>query len=97
MGRTELIKKLSAKMYGNLSPKNVQECSEFCDSVVEIIKEAIMNGEKITWSGFMTIDVKDCPPRKGRNPQTNEVVTFPACKKISCKISKDIKKELNEK
>ena len=97
MGRTELIRRLSAKVYGNLSTKNVQECSKFCDAIVEVIKEALMNGEKITWSGFMTIEAKERAARRGRNPQTNEVVTFPAVKSISCKVSKDIKKEINGK
>ena len=97
MGRNELVKRLAKKIYGNASVREVQECVNFCDSLVDVIKEALIDGEKITWSGFMTLEVKERAERQGRNPQTNEVVTFPPVKSVKCKVNKEIKNLVNGK
>ena len=97
MSRTDIIKKLSEQIFGNTSENNIQHATQFCDTLVDIFTDALINGEKITWNGFLTVEVVERGQRCGRHPQTNEVVTFPPSKSIKCKISKIIKDIINEK
>lgn len=91
MGKSEIIKKLAKKLYGNTSPKEIQQCTEFCDTLANIITEALLKNEKILWKDFLSMEVVERPERKGRNPQTGEVATFPPSKSVVCKVSKSIK------
>lgn len=97
MGRTEIIKQLAERIYGNATNKELQECASFCDTLVDIFTDALTNEERIIWKGFLSAEVVERAERKGRNPQTNEIVTFPAVKMINCKISKSIKDAINNK
>jgi nucleoid DNA-binding protein len=73
------------------------ECEAVIDTFVEEIKACLIKGEKLLIKGFMSIEVKQKEARKGRNPQTNTVVTFPPTKIIKCQISKLIKDAVNGK
>ncbi len=63
-------------------PKN--RSGELVESLLEIIKKSLVNGEDVLISGFGKFCVKNKRERKGRNPQTAEdmilkprrVVTF---------------------
>lgn len=72
-----------------------------CESVIDIfadeIKNCLVNGDKLIIKGFIGFQVNERPERKGRNPQTDEVSTFPAVKSVKCKISKAIKDAVNGK
>ncbi|MDI6786298.1 MAG: HU family DNA-binding protein [bacterium] len=48
--------------------------------VLDSIKEALSRGEKIQLIGFGSFEVKERSSRKGRNPQTGEVINIPAKK-----------------
>lgn len=91
MSRTDIIKKLSERIYGDTSEYNIQQTTQFCDTLVDIFTDALIDGEKITWKGFLSVEVVERGQRCGRHPQTNEVVTFPPSKSIKCKISQTIK------
>ncbi len=97
IGRNEIIKQLAERIYGNANVKELQECTQFCDTLVDIITDAIINDEKIVWKGFLSIDVTERSERKGRNPRTNEIVVFPPVRTINCKMSKAIKDAVNGK
>ena len=53
-------------------PKN--RSAEVVESVLEIIKKALENGEDVLISGFGGFCVRDKGKRRGRNPQTGEDV-----------------------
>lgn len=97
MSKTEIIKKIAQKMCGNVNEKSIQQSTTFCDILEEVITEALLNGDKILWKGFISMEVVERAERKGRHPQTNEVVIFPSVKSIKCRISKAIKDAVNEK
>ena len=46
--------------------------AELLDSVLEIIKEGLENGEDVLISGFGKFCVKEKNQRRGRNPNTGE-------------------------
>lgn len=91
MGRTELISRLAKRIYENPSSKEIQECATFCDTLVDIITDALVDEEKVLWKGFLSAEVVERSETKRRNPQTGEIVTYPPVKTITCRLSKAIK------
>lgn len=97
MGRNDIIKELAERIYGNATVSEIQQCTLFCDTLVDIFKESLLNEGKISWKGFLTANVVERGERKGKNPKTNEVTVFPPVKSINCKFSKSIKNLINNK
>lgn len=97
MSKAEIIKKIAEKMYGSVNDKSIQQSTVFCDTLEEVITDALLDGNKILWKGFISMEVVERAERKGRHPQTNEIVIFPSIKSIKCKISKAIKDAVNGK
>lgn len=97
IGKNDIIRQLAERIYGNTSQKSIQESTQFCDTLVDIITDSLLNDEKILWKGFLSMDITNRSERKGRHPQTNEIVVFPSVKSVNCKISKAIRDLINEK
>lgn len=97
MSKTDIIKELAERIYGNVTESEIQQCTQFCDTLEEIFVDALLEDKKILWKGFLSVEVVEHGERRGRHPQTNEVVDFPPSKSIKCKISKSIKDMVNEK
>lgn len=92
MSKQDIIKEISER-----TGIDIQQCTQFCDVLEEIFTDALIEGKKIVWKNFLSVGVVERGERCGRNPQTNEVETFPPFKAIKCKISKTIKEMVNEK
>lgn len=104
MTKNELIENLVAKVNTEREKKNADkafdlftktECEFILDSFAEVIKACLLNGDKIVLKNFMSFEVSTRPERKGRNPKTGDITTFPAVKSIKCKLSKVIKDAVN--
>ena len=61
------------------------------DSLLYNIMWALSNGNKVQLAGFGTFEPKNCAPRTGRNPHTNEAVPIPARVVPSFKAGKSFK------
>ena len=61
------------------------------DAVFDAIEEFLANGEKVQLIGFGNFEVRERAPRKGRNPQTGEVVDIAASKTPAFKAGKKLK------
>lgn len=61
----------------------------------EIIKNALIGGDKVQVIGFGTFENRDRSPRKGRNPRTGEEIDIPASKLPSFKAGKTFKEAVN--
>ena len=96
MNKKDIIEKLSERIYGDTSECNIKQITQFCDTFADICTDALIEGNKIAWKGFLNIEVIERKQRCGRNPQTNEIVVFPPTKSVKCKISKTIKDMVNE-
>ena len=75
MNKSELVAEVAAKTGDT---KKVAEAS--VDAVVSVIKEALMEGEKVQLVGFGSFEIRERAARKGRNPQTKEELIIPASK-----------------
>ena len=49
MGKNEIVKQLAERIYGNVNEKNIRKCTEFCDTLVDIFTDALLDDKKITW------------------------------------------------
>ncbi|KKT06099.1 MAG: DNA-binding protein HU-beta [candidate division WWE3 bacterium GW2011_GWF2_43_18] len=58
---------------------------------VDAAKAALKKGEKVTWTGFGTFEVRPRKPRMGRNPQTGAPLHIPASKTPAFKAGKGLK------
>lgn len=73
-----------------------QEVSDVVESVFDLIKRRLEQGEKIKISGFGNFTVRTKQARRGRNPQTGETITLPGRRVLSFKASPLLKDALNQ-
>lgn len=62
----------------------------------DIVKNALMKGERIQLVGFGSFEVKAKRARKGRNPQTGEPITISARKVLKFKPGKALHQAVND-
>ena len=73
-----------------------KESAELVETIFEVIKEALVKGEKVKFSGFGNFVVREKNARKGRNPQTGEEIQLAARRVLTFKPSLVLKNALNE-
>ena len=72
-----------------------KEATDIVESIFEIIKKRLENGEKVKVSGFGNFVINAKRPRKGRNPQTGEEIVITGRRVLSFKPSPVLKKSIN--
>lgn len=72
-----------------------KEATDIVESIFEIIKKRLENGEKVKISGFGNFVINAKRPRKGRNPQTGEEIVISGRRVLSFKPSPVLKKSIN--
>jgi len=65
------------------------------DTLFELIKQSLQNGEDVLISGFGKFSVKEKRGRRGRNPQTGEPITLPPRKVVTFKCSNVLRAWMN--
>ena len=73
-----------------------KEAAELVETVFEIMKEILAEGEKVKISGFGNFVVREKNARKGRNPQTGQEILLDARRVLTFKPSLVLKNLLNE-
>src|SRR5258705_13916756 len=71
-----------------------KESAELVETVFDVIKDALVNGEKVKFSGFGNFIVREKNARKGRNPQTGEEIQREGRRVLTSKASLVLKDEL---
>lgn len=54
------------------------KAKEAVDALLESLSQELSSGSKVTLTGFGTFQVKEQKAKRGRNPQTGEVMKIPA-------------------
>jgi len=70
---------------------------EILDAFLDGITKALKKGENVPFIGFGTFSVKKRAARKGRNPQSGEVVKVPAKKVPHFKAGAKLKEAVSGK
>lgn len=65
------------------------------DSLFELIKHSLENGEDVLISGFGKFSVKEKRERRGRNPQTGEPIILSSRKVVIFKYSGKLRHFVN--
>lgn len=70
---------------------NKREAKDLVDTFFEEIRESLARGEEVKLSGFGSFQVRDKPPRPGRNPKTGEVIPIEARRVVTFHASQKLK------
>ena len=68
---------------------------EIVDSLFEIFKKTLANGEDVVISGFGKFQVNFKWARKGRNPQTGETLILRSRRTVSFRTSQKLREKMN--
>ncbi|MBQ7186725.1 MAG: HU family DNA-binding protein [Ruminococcus sp.] len=91
MTKAELIAAVAAK--GGYTKKDAEKA---LSTVVDVISDALVNGDKVTLVGFGTFETRQRAAKEGKNPQTKEVIKIPAKKVPAFKAGKALKDAVNK-
>jgi len=72
-----------------------KEATEIVESIFEVVKRRLEQGEKVKVSGFGNFVVNEKRPRTGRNPQTGEEIVITGRRVLTFKASQVLKKTMN--
>ena len=89
--KLKLIKKLSGN-YPNFLKKDLEK---FTNIVLNEIKQALKNGDRVELRGFGIFSTNIQKERISRNPKTGEKVNTPEKKTIHFKMAKELFNKLN--
>ena len=92
MNKAELIAAIAAKTGDT---KKTAEAS--VNAFVEVVTDALKEGDKVQLVGFGSFEVRKRAARKGRHPQTKEEIKIPASKAPVFKAGKALKDLVNKK
>ncbi len=90
MKKLELIDAVAAK--AQITKK---DAATAVDAVLDVISEALANGEDVKVTGFGGFEVKERAAREGRNPKTGEKVAIPASKYVAFSAGSTLKEKVN--
>ena len=90
MSKTEFIRALADK-----TGMSAKDAAAAVNASLDIIQEALQQGESVAFTGFGTFEVKSRAARTGRNPKTKEVIEIPASRATVFKAGKPLKEAVN--
>ncbi len=68
-----------------------KEARDLVEVSLDEIRTSLANGEEVKLSGFGKFELRDKPPRPGRNPRTREEVTISARRVVNFRPSQVLK------
>lgn len=91
MTKTELINSIADK--ANCTKK---DAASALDATIAAISEALVNGDKVSITGFGTFEVRQRDAKEAINPRTKEKIQIPAKKAPAFKAGKALKDVVNK-
>ena len=70
---------------------NKREAKDIVDTFFEEIRDALARGDSVKLSGFGNFQVRNKPPRPGRNPKTGETIPIAARRVVTFHASQKLK------
>lgn len=87
MTKNELVEKVAKKAH-----LTKRAAADAVNSTFNLIRDAMVRGEKVVVTGFGTFLVRSRAARRGRNPQTGQTIQIPSKKLPSFSAGKTIKR-----
>ena len=91
MNKTELIESIATK-----TEMTKTDVDKVVTALVDVVTEALANGDKVSLKGFGNFEVRTRSGRMGRNPKTGEVMEISASKAPAFKASSTLKNAVNK-
>lgn len=91
MNKSELIDQIAVN-----SGLSKADAKKALNATTEVIKNALVEGEKIQLVGFGTFSVNERPEREGINPSTKEKIKIAAKKVAKFKAGAELTDALNK-
>ena len=91
MNKSELIAKIA-----DVAGLSKADAKKALDATSDVLKEALVAGEKIQLVGFGTFAVAERPAREGINPATKEKIQIPARKVAKFKAGAELSEAVNK-
>ena len=88
-----------AHIVENLFAKNLftkGESAQIIETLFELIKQSLQDGEDVLISGFGKFSVKEKHQHRGRNPQSGEPITLPPRRGVTFKYASVLKEKINQ-
>ncbi|MBR4080821.1 MAG: HU family DNA-binding protein [Clostridia bacterium] len=73
-----------------------KDAEKALNAFVDVVTDALAQGEKVQIVGFGSFEVKDRPARTARNPRTGEEIQIEASKAPVFKAGKALKDSVNK-
>lgn len=89
MTKKELVKAVKAQM-----EVSQIEAEVAVKAVLEVITNALANGDNVKIVGFGNFEVRERAARTGRNPQTGEAIQIAAAKTVGFKPASNLKDQV---
>jgi integration host factor subunit alpha len=70
---------------------NKREAKDIVDTFFSEVRDALVQGTEVKLSGFGSFQVRNKPPRPGRNPKTGEVIPIAARRVVTFHASQKLK------
>lgn len=86
MNKTELIASMAEK--AEISKKDAEKA---LTAFTNIVADTLIDGDKVSITGFGTFEVVERAARTGRNPKTGESIEIGASKSPKFKVGKALK------
>ena len=90
MNKAELTAALAEK-----AGFNKKDAEKALNAFVDVVTEALTEGNRVQIVGFGSFEVKERPARVARNPRTGEEITIEASKSPVFKAGKALKDTVN--
>lgn len=90
--KAHIVDRLFQKAYGKLTKT---DCARIVETIFEIMKQTLENGEDVLISGFGKFAVRSKSPRRGRNPQTGEAMMLPGRRVVTFRCSSVLRNKMN--
>jgi nucleoid DNA-binding protein len=90
MNKSEFVDSLAKKL-----SFSKQESERVVEAVLETLRSALVNGEKVDLRGLGSFKVKENKARQGRNPQTGEPMLIKAKRSAAFRPGKELTELLN--
>ena len=91
MTKTELVSAVASS-----AEMTKVDADKAVTAVLESIRDALVKGEKVSFTGFGTFEVRRREERKGRNPATGAELVIPAKNTVAFKAGKTLKEDVNK-
>jgi DNA-binding protein HU-beta len=90
MNKSDLAGRIAEK-----ADLNKTQASAALDATLDSIGDALASGEKVQIAGFGSFTVRQRAARKGRNPQTGQVIDIAASKNVGFSAGKELKNKVS--